>query len=173
VEPPSPQVVTYALGGLLAALALYWRIRRMRRQRRLRVRLMWIMPLILATVTTLVIAPNPPQGLAWLWLLPAAALGGLAGWRRGKLVSIVVDPETETLKQQASPAAVLILLALMAVRLSLRALMNTEAQAYLDVAMITDAMMVFVTAMITVQRTEMFIRARRMLAEARAAKVGG
>jgi hypothetical protein len=95
-----------------------------------------------------------------------AAAGGAIGWYRGRMMHIHVDPKTHQLNQKASPLAMLLILGIIAIRMVLR----TEATAMrLNLNLVTDASLAFVAAMFTMVRVEMYLRAQRLLAEARAA----
>ena len=91
--------------------------------------------------------------------------GGAFGWRRGALMRIQVDPETHALNQQASPAAMLFIVVLILVR---KGLQFEAGSLGFSVAFLTDVLMVFALGLLTATRLEMFLRARRLLAEARA-----
>lgn len=81
------------------------------------------------------------------------------------MMQIHVDPETHALNQKASPLAMIIILVILAVRYGLRAEATTFG---LNINLVTDSSIAFAAAMFTAVRIEMFIRAKRMLAEARA-----
>jgi hypothetical protein len=157
------------LGGLLFLLAIggmmIYRILRATRQarsRRLRLDQIWIMPAILLAATAFVFLRAPPHGIGWLAITPAAIAGAATGWWRGSLIRIGVDRRTQTLNQQATPAAAFFILGLFALRFGVRALFSGSAGHI--AADVTDALMVFVLAMFTAERLEMFLRARRLLA---------
>lgn len=157
--------------GLVIFLAIFsFRMTRARQSRPLKLEWMWIMPVFLLTMTGLLIWQSPPQGLEWLWLALVFALGGAIGWQRGRMMAITVDPVTHTLNQQASPAAMILLLSLFALRFGLRSVLTEEASVlHLSVAFITDAFVVMALGLLTITRLEMFLRARKLLAEARSA----
>ncbi|HEX6741864.1 MAG TPA: hypothetical protein VF079_08740, partial [Sphingomicrobium sp.] len=106
----------------------------------------------------------PPTG--WVGVASAAALaiGAAVGWQRGKMMHIHVDPETHALNQKASPAAMLFLMALIAVRAFGRGLLGAEG---VSPAMLTDPLIAFALGMFTLTRVEMYFRAKRLLEEAR------
>jgi membrane protein CcdC involved in cytochrome C biogenesis len=86
------------------------------------------------------------------------------------MMTITVDPETHELNQSASPLAILFLLGLMVVRIGMKEGLAAEASTlHLSAAFLTDVFVVFAMGLLTVTRVEMFIRARRMLDEARSA----
>jgi hypothetical protein len=94
----------------------------------------------------------------------ALGLGGFAGWWRGKTITIEKEPDG-SLKAQASPLGLILVISLFAARAGLREVMQTNAAAWhLDAVVVTDAFMLFAVGLIVMQRVEMYIRARRVLA---------
>jgi len=154
------------------ALVLMFRMRRLTQQRPLRLEWLWVTPTLFLIVTMVAAAQSPPVGLDWLWLGVALAIGGGLGWYRGKMMHIAVDPETHALNAKASGAAIAFIIALVAIRYGLRYLAVGER---LDAALITDGFLVFAVGLYGVQRLEMWLRARRLLTQARTARaaVGG
>ncbi len=155
----------------LVLLVLFFRIRRMRTEQRLRVEWLWVTPALLVVITVLAFAPAPPAGLDWLWMAIALVLGGALGWYRGKMMHISVDPETHVVKTRASPAAMYFIVLILVARLGLRYLALGQAQTWhISANLITGLFLVFALGLLGVQRLEMFIRAQRLLTQARAAK---
>jgi len=158
------QTISYVITALVVGLVLLLRIRGMRRARRLNLTTLWIVPGIYALVFAFATYEKPPvTPLGWLWLVVAAAIGAVIGWQRGKFMRISVDPETGTLNQQGSPAALLFIVLLIVVRMGLR----YEGQAYgINIFQVTGIMMASALGLFTATRAEMFIRAKRLLAGA-------
>jgi len=167
---PSPQTIGPIIGiGVFAAVMIF-RFTRARKARPLRLEWLWVLPAVLVLATASLLWQMPPHGLEWAWLALAFAIGGAIGWQRGRMMAITVDPVTHDLNQQASPAALIFLVALVAVRYALRQGLSAEAEAWhLSAAFLTDVFVVFAMGLLTVTRVEMFIRARRLLEGARAA----
>lgn len=157
--------------GIVIFLAIFaFRMSRARRQRPLKLEWMWVMPLILILAAGSLLWQFPPQGMEWLWLALVFAVGGAIGWQRGRMMTITVDPETHNLNQQASPAAMILLVGLVAIRLGLRSVLTEEASVpHLTVNFITDAFVFLGVGLLGVSRLEMFLRARKLLAEVRGA----
>jgi hypothetical protein len=165
-----PPLASYAIGGLIFLVVLFFRLRRMRRTQRLRLERLWIVPAIFLGLTVLTFSQTPPHGTGWLWVALALVLGGAAGWQRGRAMRITLDPETHELNQAASPAAFLLLLGLIGVRIGLRSIAAIEGEAWhLDAALVTDAVIALALGLFSVQRLEMYIRGRRLLASVRSA----
>jgi hypothetical protein len=161
----NPQTVQIIVTVAVIVLIMAFRMRRMSQMRPLRLELLWITPAILFTAFALTVYSFRPTSTDWLWITALAAAGAAVGWYRGKMMQIHVDPETHALNQKASPLAMLFIVAIIAVRIGLRAEAGTLG---LNINLVTDASIAFAAAMFTAVRIEMFIRARRMLAEAKA-----
>ncbi|MFA4899457.1 MAG: CcdC protein domain-containing protein [Brevundimonas sp.] len=142
-----------------------------RRKRVLKPPLLWVMPAIVLPLIGLGLwgtAQNPnmahaPFGPdAWAVLAIGGILGGVAGWYRGKTVTIEKEPDG-SLMAQASPLGLILLVVLFAGRSLLRDLIESHAAAWhLNVLAVTDAFLVFAMGLIVMQRVEMYIRARRI-----------
>ncbi|HRD47668.1 MAG TPA: DUF1453 family protein [Caulobacter sp.] len=165
-----PQTIGQLIGVSVAAAFIGFRFFRARKARPLKLEWLWVTPAILLLLTGGLIWQMPPHGPEWLWLALAFAIGGAIGWQRGRMMAITVDPETHDLNQQASPAAMLFLLGLILVKIFMREGLAAEAGALrLSAAFVTDVFVVFALGLLTITRLEMFLRARRLLNDARSA----
>ncbi len=163
---PNPQTITTVVTAIVIALVLALRIRGMRRARPLKLERLWIVPAIYAAVFVVMVWEYPPiDAMTWLWLAGAMAAGAALGWRRGKLMRINVDPATHALNHQASPAALLFIVLLITVRQGLR---YEGAALGLNVFKVTGLLTAFAVGLFAATRAEMYLRARRLLAAARA-----
>ena len=161
----------YGLGlTLLVAVAVM--AMRNRRPRRLRLEAMWIRPVIyLALVGLTFAAAPPPQGVLAISVLAAALILGVAvGWLRGSMMRIDVHPETHDISAQASIVGMMLILGLLVLRTTLRNAATTTSIAGLPAAALTDSLILFAGSMMITQSVEMFLRARKLLAGAQAAK---
>ncbi len=157
--------------GILIALPLI--LLRNRAPRRLRPELMWIMPAIMIVIIGLGLwgmqyapgpAPAPFDTTSWLILAGSLVLGGAAGWWRGRMMTIEKAPDG-TLRAQASPLGLILIVVLLVSRQALRGWLEGQAGAWhVNALAIQDSFLVFVVGMIVLQRVEMFIRARRIQA---------
>jgi hypothetical protein len=147
---------------------------RMSKARALKLERMWIRPLIyLAFGAALLFgAPPPLTPLGVVALIVAVALGAALGWQRGKLVHIEVDPVTHAINQRMSPAAVIFLVVVIALRYGARAMAEQGLiPPGLSVNLIADVLVLFTVAMMVTMNVEMWLRGRRLLSQARAIAV--
>lgn len=158
--------VGYIVTALILSVVLFLRFRAMKRSRPLKLETLWIVPALYALVTASVLHQSLPQGYQWLYVGFALLVGGIVGWRRGAMMRINVDPATHALNQQASPTAMLFIFVIIIVRQGLR--IEASSMGF-NAAFLTDLLVVFALGLLTMTRLEMFLRARRMLAEARGA----
>lgn len=169
--PIDPKLIPYLIAVPLALLFLFLRLRGMQQDRRLRLELLWVTPLLLLAFSGLAFAQAPPVGSDWIWLAAALALGGVLGWYRGRMMQISVDPETHAVNTRASAAAMYFIVAILVARFGLRFLAVGQAEAWhISVTLITNLFLVFAVGLLGVQRLEMFLRAQRLLTQARAAR---
>ncbi len=155
----------------IVLLLIVYRLRNGAREKALKIETLWVIPVMLLIVGGLVIRQAPIPGLDWLWLIPVFVAGAALGYWRGRLTVVTVNPETHALTSRTSAAGLYLVIGVLAVRLGLRAFLTAEATTlHLNVALITDAFLVFALGLIAAQRLEIWIRARRLLAQARAAK---
>jgi len=167
----SGQFTQYAFTAVFVVLVLGLRLFRMRQTRRLRLEMLWVVPAIYLLFAALLYAEHPPTPTGWLICLVGLAVGGAIGWQRGKLMKIEVDPETHTLNQKASPAAMFFIIVLIAVRFGAREAMAGGNYGFnLDAMLVTDVLIAFALGLFAITRLEMYLRAKRLLEEARAAR---
>jgi hypothetical protein len=155
-------------------LALVIILLRNRRKRTIRPDLMWILPALFTLLIGFGLwgvrqAPGAdltPYGAAdWALLALAAALGAFAGFWRGRTVVIEREPDG-VLKAQASPLGIILLVALLAGRSFARPWLEGHADSLgLHIVAVEQAFLLLAGGLIIVQRVEMFIRARRIMAD--------
>ncbi|MBU7589954.1 MAG: DUF1453 family protein [Sphingopyxis terrae] len=167
---PSP-LLHYLIPAGVVLLVLFFRLRSVGKARRLRLERLWILPTFYALLLGFVFWNAPPHGLVWIWCLVALAVGSGLGWMRGKLMQVAVDPDTHELSQTASPAALLFFVALIFIRGVSRNMADGVAgHGQAGLMAVTDILMAFALGFIVFQRVEIALRARRLLAAARAAR---
>jgi membrane protein CcdC involved in cytochrome C biogenesis len=152
---------------VVIAVVMALRMRRMSQERPLKLAALWVVPALYVLVAATVFVATPPTTpLSWAACAAALAIGAALGWQRGRMMHIHVDPETGTLRQKASIAAMAFLIGLIV----LRTLTREAAQLGglpIDFKAMTDALIAFALGLLTVQRIEMYLRARRLLEEHR------
>ena len=162
---PNP-LISYAITAVIVIAVMALRMRNVGRTRRLRLETLWIVPALYLLITIGTFVAMPPSGLAWLYIGVALVGGGALGWQRGRMMHIEVDPGTHTLNQRMSPAAMIFLVLLIAVRSGARILVE-NGTVHFNIAIVTDILIAFALGMFALQRLEMFLRAKRLLEEAR------
>ena len=153
---------------VVIALVLALRLRSMSKVRPLKTANLWVLPVVLVGLAAMVLWSNPP-GVAGLSIAAVALIaGGLLGWQRGRLTRIERDPESGGLTQRASPAAMILLVCVLALRFGLRSYFDmtpgTDGKLSEQALVVTDALLLFAVGLIVMTRVEIAIRARRLLA---------
>lgn len=173
MHQPPPNVGPAAFIVPLIVIGLV--ILRNSRARRLRIETLWIAPLLILAMVGLALSQEGLPTPAMMALDIVALIAGAAlGWWRARFTHISVDPATHQLTSRASPLGMLIILAIFAVRYGIRAYAQQNAASlHLPVAAIADAALVISVGLVCAQRFEIFTRASRLLAEARAARATG
>jgi hypothetical protein len=162
-----PNPLNYLIPILVILPLLYLRLRRMMKPTPLKLNRLWIRPLIFLAIGGATLVASPPPLQDWFWVALTALIGAVLGWQWGRLMAIHVDPESGTLMTRGSQAAMIVMVLLLAVRIGLRTGVRMESAAlHLDAAMIADLFIVFSATLFGLRGLEMFLRARRVLAEA-------
>ncbi|MET0308828.1 MAG: CcdC protein domain-containing protein [Sphingomonas sp.] len=172
MNTPNPHAgwISFAISAVVILVVLALRMRRMSQERPLRIEQMWIIPAIYLGVAGFMFWRFPPVGLMWIAVLAALGAGAALGWQRGRMMHITVNPQTHEISQRASPAAMLFILGLIVVRTGVREAATMGGSSFhVDLASITDVLIAFALGLLATQRIEMFLRARRLLDQARGA----
>lgn len=162
--------ISYGITAVVIMVVLALRWRRMSQVRPLKLENLWVFPALYAVLAAYMYWTHPPQGWAWAFCVVALAAGSALGWQRGKMMRITVDPETHMLNQSASPAAILFIVALILARSGARMALTSGAGdtvLHLNAIAVTDMLIAFGLGLFALQRYEMWLRARRLLDEAR------
>ncbi len=109
--------------------------------------------------------PLEPTSLALIAL--ATVIGAGLGWQRGRFIHIDVHPETHDLTTRVSPIGLLFIVAIVVGRVGLRAGASSVTRLHVPFAAVSDAIVLLLGAMMVAQGTEIWLRAHRVLAEAR------
>lgn len=165
---PQQYIPLISVGVALVIILL-----RNQKPRPLRVQWMWVMPLVIVLAIgfgiwgmaqTPGLSHAPFNATAWAIIAAGLVLGCCAGWWRGKMITIEKEPDG-SLRAQASPLGLVLIVALLVSRQALRPWLEANAAGWhVNALALQDAFMVFVVGMIVFQRIEMYLRARRVLA---------
>lgn len=145
------------------------RLRSMSKPQPLRSARMWVVPAVLVVLGILMLVAKPLSPAGWAVSIAALAIGAALGWRRGKLIRIWWDETRGVPMQQASPAAMVFLLVVIAARYLVRAYFGVSAggnPAAMDPAalMASDALLTFAIGLVVATRAELFLRMRSLQA---------
>lgn len=143
------------------------------RPRTLRIERLWISPAIVVTLTVWAFSMSPAPSLLGLGIDAAAVTVGAAlGWWRARASRFTIDPATHVITSKVSPWGMLLILGIFALRYVLRGVMSGEASTlHVSAIEITDSFLLLAVGLVSAQRIEWLIRARRLLSQARAARV--
>ena len=170
------QALQLFLPLLIILPVLYLRMRKMTKAQPLKLGRLWIRPAFIMTAAVLVVLlPQPGRHAVrhflaqdWAWLALAAGLGGVAGWQWGRTMAIEVHPEDGTLMVKGGQAAMMVIGVLILFRMGLRTGLGMEASAWhLDMLLISDAMIVFSAFLFSLRAVEMYLRAQRVMGQAK------
>ena len=170
------QTTTYFVTFLIVALIVALRIWRGSRERRLRVERLWIRPAIICAVLGFSIYGQPlPMTAPILLALAVATLVGLAvGVYRGRMVKVSINVDTHIFTSKTSPWGTLIFLGRMVVRIGARfALWESHDIGGITVNAIIDGLTLFYAGNVIGMQIDVWMRARKLLADAIAAKASG
>ncbi|HZU50919.1 MAG TPA: CcdC protein domain-containing protein [Sphingomicrobium sp.] len=165
VHPVQPGWVSYAITIGLLVIVMALRLRRMGKMRPLNLGRLWIVPALYAAIAAAMFIASPFSVPIAIASIAGLIVGATLGWMRGKMMHIEVDPETHALNQKASPAALFFLVALMIVRGGARSVLGQSGS--VSPAMLTDPLIAFALGLLALTRVEMYLRAKRLLGEAR------
>ncbi len=160
---------------LIPLLILLLIIRRGMRARKIKIERMWVFPVLLLLAGGSMFASGQiPSPLVVAELAAALAAGAVAGWYRGRLTHVTIDPATHDLTSKTSPVGVVLIAVLFAARYAIRlALPGADADhpgsLESTAGVIADALTLFGIGAMVVQRLEIWLRCRRLLAEAKGA----
>lgn len=178
MPPTSPNGSPWAT-LIPVAIAFVLVILRNSRARRLRIEQMWIAPVIIVAMIGLALwgesqasEANGGPGLALAPLnigldIVGVVAGALLGWWRARFTNITIDPATHELTSRASPIGMMVILGILVLRTAVRTYATGGALGEWA-GPVTDALLVMSVGLVCAQRLEIYIRASRLLTEARA-----
>jgi hypothetical protein len=162
----APAYLTYLIPLVVIGLVIL----RNSRERRIRIERLWIAPAMVMLMTILAFSANPPPGPVGLGLdIAAVCVGGFLGWWRARASVFTIDPETHVITSKVSPWGMFLILGIFALRYVIRSVMAGGAASAMHVsaAEATDSFLLLAVGVVSAQRIEWLIRARKLLAEAR------
>lgn len=167
MNPVSPGAPVWT--ALIPVAVLAFVLFRNARGRRLRIERLWIAPMIVMLAAGLVLANSPPPSPPGLLMdIAALAVGAALGWWRARTAVFTINPETHEITSKVSVVGLLILVGIFALRFALRGLLTADASMlHVSAAEATDSVLLLAVGLVSAQRIEWLIRARRMLAQAR------
>ena len=152
---------------LVMAVAVIFMIRRNLGSRRIRAGTLWVFPVLLLAIAAVSVAQSPPHNAVGVAILTVGALGGaVAGWYRGKLTHITLDAETGVLTGKGSAIGLMIILGLLVARYAIRTWAQTHPDHAGIAVAIADAAFLFGFATLIVSRLEIWLRCRKLMADA-------
>jgi CcdC protein len=165
---PTP-LMAYVIMAVALILVIGFRLRNVGKERPLKVGRLWIIPVIYLVLVGATLALTPPaRPVEWIACIVALAIGSALGWQRGRLTHIAVDPATQEVRMKQSMTAFLFIIVLIAMKSGMRSVVGTGDHAlfHMSPQSLTDILLAFALGLLGVQRIEMYLRARRLLAEA-------
>lgn len=156
---------------VVAAVIIGLVILRNSRPRKLRVEFLWVRPMIILFGAGYYFSLFPPKTpIETAGLVAAFAIGAGLGWWRGSFTRIEVDPATHLATQQASLLGMLVIVGLFGFRYAVRifALQNPSALPISPYAL-AGWLLALAVGLIVLQQLEIWLRARRLIAAAKAA----
>jgi Protein of unknown function (DUF1453) len=157
--------LTAVVPFVIIAVVVALRFRSMSRERPLNVATLWVVPVVYLLLVGSMLFALPPSAAGWALLAAGLLAGALLGWHRGKLIRIERDAQTGQLTQRASPLAMLLLVALVALKLGARAIFGDTAAAHPSsgAMLLTDAFIGFALGLLSATRLELYLRARTIV----------
>lgn len=158
--------LTALLPFVIIAVVVGLRLRSMSRERPLKVETLWVVPVVYLALVGWMLFALPPTVVGWGLLVLGLVVGAALGWHRGKLIRIDRNAETGELRQKASPLAMILLLALIALKLGARAIFGETAAGHpaSGAMLLTDTFIGFALGLLSATRLELYLRAKRIMA---------
>ena len=157
--------LTTLIPFIVIAVVIALRLRTMNRERPLNLGTLWIVPVVYLLLAGSMVFALPPPPLGWGLMLAGLGAGLAVGWHRGKLIRIERDAQSGKLRQKASPLAMILLIALIALKLGARAVFGEAAatQPGSSAMLLTDAFIGFALGLLFATRLELYLRGRGLL----------
>lgn len=161
-----PKLLQTILPVVVIIIVMALRFRSLNKAQPLRPATLWIAPVLLIGIAIYVVYHAPLSAMGLSLGAVGLVIGALIGWQRGKMIRIARDPATGKLTQQASPAAVFLLVGIIGLRYILRKYFDLAPDADGKLSgqalLLTDVLLLFAVGLIVATRAEMIIRIRRL-----------
>lgn len=119
---------------------------------------LWFAPLAYAVMIALMLWIHPPPALGWLLFAGGLGLGMVLGNWRGRLFELRLDQESGRLLKRRTPAAILLLGGIVALRFLAAGVLAPGA-----LMLFTDALLGLIFGLLVATRIEIRRRGRRLL----------
>lgn len=158
----NPAVIQTMLPLVVLGVVFALRWRNMSRPRPLRPGRLWIGPLVMVAVVALAVFGMPLSGYGLLALTFGLALGAPIGWRRAHMLHLSRDAVSGTLQTRQTPAALLLIVALLVVKRLLVPHPGADASGHLPAQALiaTDGLMGFALGMVLATNLTLWLRAK-------------
>ena len=100
----------------IIGIVFAFRYRNLSKPRAFKTGRLWIAPVLLAGLVAFMIVTMPPSPAGWAALAFGAVIGAALGWKRGHLMHFERDPASGDLLIRQSPAALLMVLGVLATK---------------------------------------------------------
>lgn len=163
--PPGSGAWTYLIPILIIGLVIVRNLR----ARTLKIERLWISPALVILLTVLVFSQASPPGFVGLCIdVIALAVSALLGWWRARTSRFTIDAQAHVITSKVSPVGLMLILGIVALRYLVRGLATAEASVlHVTVAEVTDSFLLMAVGLVSAQRVEWFVRARKMIAGAK------
>ena len=161
-----PKLLQTILPVVVIVIVMALRFRSLKKAQPLRPGTLWIGPVLIIAVAVGVLYATPLSAMGLSIGGVAMVIGAAIGWQRGKMIRIERDPATGKLTQQASPAAMILLVGIIGLRYVLRSYFDltpgADGKMSAQALLVTDVLLLFAVGLIVATRAEMIIRVRRL-----------
>jgi hypothetical protein len=150
------------IGVIIVALVMLLRAREIGRERVLKLRWVWVVPVLVVSGIAFMVSRQHPDAAQIGGLALGALLGLPLGWHRGKLTALRLDEPSGALMMRPSAASMLLLMGLVAARQYARfQMMDMAPSPWLDMA--SEALLGMAIGSVIAFRVELALRGRRLL----------
>ena len=161
-----PKLLQTILPLVVIVIVMALRFRSLKKAQPLRPGTLWIAPVLIIAVAVGVLYATPLSAMGLSIGGVAMVIGAAIGWQRGKMIRIEHDPATGKLTQQASPAAMILVVGIIGLRYVLRSYFDltpgADGKMSGQALLVTDVLLLFAVGLIVATRAEMIIRVRRL-----------